>query len=337
MPGQPIPGPGNISPKRDLTSSSIRTLPSVPLDRGSVETDGEGVLSQSYDYFQQRGSLAAREGTPIPGIIDLIRQAYRDSRSTLGIRSRPGGDIDAVLQATEITMQGYFEELESPDLLEMRVRDHALDLLEEERRRLARELHDETGQILTATLFKIDVCLMDLPPNVPEVETQLKDIRQTLLLTAQDLHRLVYSLRPPMLGELGLIPTLRWHIRQFETQYPISARFQSTELDAISKDAETVIFRVTQEALTNVARHSQARSVLVSLRTVHDQVTLTVEDNGKGFDPREALRADSPSFGLLGMRERARQLGGRIIITSSPGKGTRVDLTLPLAGRPGRH
>ena len=134
-----------------------------------------------------------------------------------------------------------------------------------------------------------------------------------------------------MLNELGLIPTLRWLLRQFESQYQITARLEAPDACSLSGTAETNIFRVTQEALTNVAKHSRARSVHVMLATSPDGVTLTIRDDGVGFDPEKRFRADAPTLGLIGMRERARQLHGRMVVTSIPGHGTTVELTVPLA------
>lgn len=294
--------------------------------------DSPSILGRLRRLFRQQGQAAVQEGTPVQRVFAMVRQTLQTAVGEGMSDPAVSAAFEVVLQATEAAIVGYLQELTRRDDLDDRVRDDALKLLEEERSRLARELHDETGQILTATLFKIDTCISDLPGDRAAIAAQLKDIRQTLLSATRDLHRLVYSLRPPMLSELGLIPTLHWLARQFETQYRIPTHLLAPEVCRVPETIEMAIFRIVQEALTNVARHARARSVQIELTIEPRRVTCTVKDDGRGFDPDRVIEAESSRLGLLGMRERARQLGGTLVITSAVNCGATVRATFPYAG-----
>lgn len=208
----------------------------------------------------------------------------------------------------------------------------SLRIVEEERQRLARELHDETGQILTAVLFKVDSCLAELPPGTAQLETGLRDVRQMLIATTRDLHRMIYSLRPPMLSELGLIPTLEWSLNQFESQYNVRAVLDAPCSTVLPESVELALFRITQEALTNVARHAGASTVYVRLDVGDFSLDISITDDGKGFIPTRSTPGKRSRLGLRGMRERAELLGGCLKIESAPSKGTVVRATIPHSG-----
>lgn len=315
-----------------VTNTPVRVLQHAYGALLQKANDAPAVLARLRRHFREQGQSAASDGTPIQRIFALVRQTLQTANGENATDPVVAASCEVVLQAVEAAVQGYLQEQARQDGLDERVRDDALHLLEEERHRLARELHDETGQILTATLFKIDTCIKDLPNDRAAIVSQLKDIRQTLLTATRDLHRLVYSLRPPMLSELGLVPTLHWLVRQFETQYQVPARLAAPEACRLPDAVEMAIFRIVQEALTNVARHAKARSVHVELVIEPRRVIVTVLDDGKGFVPEKAMGADAPRLGLLGMRERARQLGGSLVINSAPGSGTSVRATIPYGG-----
>jgi signal transduction histidine kinase len=315
-----------------VTNTPVRVLQHAYVAVLEKATDAPSVLARLRRHFRQQGQAAAQDDTPIQRIFALVRQAFQTANGEDEAGPEAVATCEIVLQAVEAAVQGYLQEQTRHDSLDDRVRDDALKLLEEERSRLARELHDETGQILTATLFKIDTCITGLPGDRAAIVSQLKDIRQTLLSATRDLHRLVYSLRPPMLSELGLVPTLHWLSRQFETQYQIPTKLQAPDVCRLPEAVEMAIFRIVQEALTNVARHARARSVHVELKVEPRRVICTVQDDGRGFDPDRAINAEAPRLGLLGMRERARQLGGSLVITSAPDRGATVRATFPYAG-----
>jgi signal transduction histidine kinase len=201
-------------------------------------------------------------------------------------------------------------------------------LVDEERHRLARELHDESGQIFSSTLLKLDVYLAGLSPNSALAAKALHDVREALVVAIRDLHSLVYRLYPPMLAEWGLPATLQWLVQQFAAQQGIAAVFDGPTECRLSPALEIAVFRIVQEALTNVAKHSRARNVSVQLTVDAEQAIASIVDDGQGFDQDRIRARSTPSFGLVGIRERASGFDGDVVITSEPGQGTTVRATL---------
>lgn len=204
-----------------------------------------------------------------------------------------------------------------------------LDAQEAERRRLARDLHDELGQALTA--IKINLQARDRLKGQSPAELDAENI-ELIESAIQQVRQLALALRPSMLDDLGLLPALRWIADQaaerggFSVQ--LGADFPDTRLAAV---IETVCFRIVQETLTNIARHAQAKRVAIELRHDGDTLLMTVQDDGRGFDVAAAhARATAgDSFGMLGMQERAELVGGKLEIESAPGQGTVVRARFP--------
>lgn len=209
-----------------------------------------------------------------------------------------------------------------------------LDIQENERRAVARELHDEIGQALTG--LKLSLEMADRLPQEPARES----VRGAVSL-ANDLisrvRKLSLDLRPAALDDLGLLPALLWHFGRYEKQTGVQVDFRHQGLEGhrFERDLETVACRVIQEALTNVARH--AHTQLVEVRVWVDDVSLNlrVEDHGVGFDTQAVMGASSS--GLVGMEERASILGGSLVIDTQPGRGTHLVAELPLLGAHNRH
>jgi PAS domain S-box-containing protein len=203
---------------------------------------------------------------------------------------------------------------------------------ESERRTIARELHDEIGQALTA----VSVNLQTLH-TMPDSPDRLDILDESVTITQQTLRQvrdLSLDLRPSLLDDLGLGPALRWYLERQAQRVGCAVTLEDELGDTrYPAPIETTCFRVAQEALTNVVRHSNARAVRVSVRRDGDEIRLTIEDDGTGFDVDAARERASKghSLGLLGMEERALLAGGRIEITSRPGSGTRVVARLPVA------
>jgi signal transduction histidine kinase len=204
--------------------------------------------------------------------------------------------------------------------------------IEDERRRMAREIHDELGQQLTA--LKLDqswVLRRFETRDRTGVGELLADMDHLLDTTVETVRRIATNLRPDILDELGLLAALEWQARDVETRSGI--RFDVTlpdeEIDAPDEQA-TAVFRMFQEILTNVVRHARAQNVSVRLELSAGSIVLEVRDDGCGIAPTEA--ASGTSLGLLGMRERAALLGGRVEISAAPGRGTTVQVHVPVHG-----
>ena len=197
-----------------------------------------------------------------------------------------------------------------------------VEVQETEHREIARELHDEVGQLLTGLLFMIE----GHGPGDGDRNEEMKRTVNDLIDRVRDLSM---NLRPPMLDDLGLLSALTWQIERFETQTGISVRFHHADLDRrFGPQVEITAFRIVQEALTNVARHSGVRQASVDVWANATSLGVRIEDEGRGFDVAAALAARSS--GLEGMRERSRLVGGHLAIESEPGRGTRVSAELPL-------
>jgi PAS domain S-box-containing protein len=203
-----------------------------------------------------------------------------------------------------------------------------LEVQEQERRHLARELHDEVGQLLTGLKLNLEVCgrvpAAALPGRLEAARSLVRD------LSAQ-VRDLSLRLRPTMLDDLGLVPALAWQLERYTAQTGVRVAFEHHGVGGrFPAEVETAAYRIVQEGLTNVARHADIGEAVVRLWADGSVLGVQVEDQGAGFDPDAAL-ADGTSGGLSGMLERATLLGGHFEVTSRPGAGTRLAVELPLA------
>jgi signal transduction histidine kinase len=203
-----------------------------------------------------------------------------------------------------------------------------LSAQEDERRRIARELHDETTQQLTALALQIDMAQRG------GARASLVPARALVNTMIDGLHRVIYDLRPSVLDDLGLLPAIRSYGRTHLEANGIAVHYEGPDelQEPLEPEATTAIYRIVQEALANVLRHAQAEAVQIACAVDKGVLTIEIEDDGAGFDPRTVSRprASGQGLGLLGMRERLSLLGGRLAIDAAPGAGTRVTITLPL-------
>jgi signal transduction histidine kinase len=194
---------------------------------------------------------------------------------------------------------------------------------EEERRALSRELHDEVAQAFSAVLMEAEN-LLDLA-SAPEARAHLDSIRQVAGKGMNEIRNMALLLRPSMLDDFGLLPALEWQAREIGKRTGLRIQVASEMPGELPEEHKTCVYRVVQEALNNCAQHAQASAVQVSVRHHSGQISLTVQDDGSGFDPQRVR-----GLGLLGMEERVRHLGGTFHIDSRPGRGTLLRATLPL-------
>lgn len=238
------------------------------------------------------------------------------------LRSTPGGPIDRVIGASQDVTERHMAKERLREL------SHRLfDVQEQERRRLARELHDEVAQSLTALMFYLEAAAS---PILAEARRGIDQSRQLVKELAGQVRNMSLQLRPTMLDDLGLVPALLWLFNRFGTRPGLRIDFEHHGLTRrLGPTLETAAYRIVQEALTNVARHAKVANATVRAWIVADRLHLTIEDAGVGFDVASAM-AGSTSAGLSGMRERAALLGGELVIESIPAKGTQVAAVLPI-------
>ncbi len=200
------------------------------------------------------------------------------------------------------------------------------EIKENERKAISREIHDELGQLLTA--LKIDIgWINDNIENNTEVKKRLKGMNDIVNDTITTVQRISSDLRPGLLDDLGLTPTLEWYCQNFEERTGIKCLFKSDDVSLTNEYKNITLYRVLQEALTNVIRHAKAKSVNVNLHQVEDSIVLEVIDDGTGMDQE---KIDSyNSLGLIGMTERIKKYNGNLNITSSRNKGTKLSIIIP--------
>ncbi len=203
-----------------------------------------------------------------------------------------------------------------------------MTLLEEERQRIARELHDEAGQALIGIKLGLQLLAHKVPPEIPGLLEEVDRLRRQVNQSTAQLKGIAHALRPPILDELGLEVALNQCIADFQERMAIAIHFESIDqLTRLPQEIETACYRIVQEALTNVARHAQANQVWIALISDASHVHLSIRDDGQGFDVRQSQRH---GLGLLGMQERAKMLGGQIAVKSALNVGTAVTVEIPL-------
>jgi len=201
---------------------------------------------------------------------------------------------------------------------------------EDERSRLAKELHDGVIQALVSALYRLQFAMAGARDLPEEVRASLEEARETLDASIDEMRRLIEGLRPPLLDDLGLARAVeRYAVSMGETA-GLRLELRLQEVDGLLPEAEMSIYRTAQESINNVFKHSRCRSCEVVMGTSEDALELTITDDGVGFDLDETASRTEGSFGLASMRERAESLGGRLEVDTAPGRGTRVTLTVPL-------
>ena len=206
---------------------------------------------------------------------------------------------------------------------------HLLKGEEEERRRISRELHDETGQALMVLRFQLEM----LGSNVrnQEQKAMVQESLDVLDRTIEGLRRIIARLSPRVLEEFGLLAAIRRHAQLLASQSRMKARVElPAEIAPMDHDIEVALYRSAQEALQNIAKHSRARNFIVKLNTTASEIQLVIEDDGTGL---ETKTPDDGGFGLTGMRERAVALGGSMTVESRRGRGTQLRIVLPFCAK----
>jgi two-component system, NarL family, sensor histidine kinase UhpB len=207
---------------------------------------------------------------------------------------------------------------------------HLQHVREEERKEIARDIHDELGQQLTG--IKMDVYYLDkqIKSDDPGIRRRFSDVLRLIEATVNSVRKIATHLRPGILDDLGLVAALQWQSQELQTRFGITINFIS-DLDEIHAPAGVItgLFRIHQEALTNAARHSDAHLIQSSLRMVNDRIILQINDDGKGFDLN--VMGKDKSFGLLGIKERVFVMEGQYEFTSEPGQGTSLSVSVPVA------
>ncbi len=231
-----------------------------------------------------------------------------------------GGNLEWINNELEIANQ---KRLLAPRIIQAQ---------EEERRRVAREIHDGPAQSMANVVMRSEVCERLLETDQPAARRELQELREIVKLSLQDVRRIIFDLRPMALDDLGLVPALSRYLEKLKERYdvPVEVKCKGAQC-RLNPLIEVAVFRVVQEAVQNAVKHANAKKIGVKLELEPQHIIAVVEDNGIGFDCEEYLRQPREnSYGLVGMKERLEILGGQLSIKSNPGNGTEVLAILPL-------
>jgi signal transduction histidine kinase len=208
-----------------------------------------------------------------------------------------------------------------------------LTIQEEERKRIARELHDETSQSLVGLVMRVDAIKDVSDGDAGKLQNTLLDIKGLAVKTIDNVHKIIFDLRPSILDDLGLLSAIRWYAGNRLEPLGIQTRVEVTgEETKLSPQVEIALFRVVQEAINNIVKHAEAHSVMLGIEFGTSSIVIEVEDDGLGFDidAVNLIPDKAQGVGRLGMRERVALLDGRISIESQLGKGTHIVIEIPL-------
>jgi two-component system sensor histidine kinase UhpB len=229
------------------------------------------------------------------------------------------------------TLNTMLDVLQEHRGLLQKMSEQVLAAQEGERKRIARELHDETAQSLTTLLIRLKI--LEKARSSAEIRGQIQELRELTVQTLEAVRKLAVELRPATLDDLGLVAALEAYTEGYAARIPLELDFSAEGFEPqavrLAPQVELVLYRVVQEALTNAAKHAGASSVRVALHRSAHEVVASVSDNGCGFDVENVMRSRERGLGLFGMQERLALVQGQLVIDSTPHKGTRIQARVP--------
>ncbi|MDW7673920.1 MAG: sensor histidine kinase [Bacillota bacterium] len=239
--------------------------------------------------------------------------------------------VGLVLKLLGNNLQGISDKIEGVQQLQQ-MGFKIIQAQEEERKRVAREIHDGPAQAMANIVMRAEVCERMLAVKPEKVAEELQELKRLIRESLQDLRKVIFDLRPMALDDLGVVPTLKRYLSDFQEKYRIYTEFHFRgQEQRFSSSIEVAIFRTVQEALTNIKKHAEASQVHVNLEFTKTKVNLIIKDDGKGFDLDQTLRdVDRENYGLVSMRERIELLEGEIKMSSKIKKGTEIKVVIPI-------
>ncbi len=312
----------------------LPAVAAVSGDRALLEGWGPAVIADATEArtLTQPGAAAALvvplrlKDRLLGGVVAARVHATPFEPADVTILSTVTGHLAAVLENRRL-----FREVRDKERLRGELLSKLITAHEDERTRIARELHDEVSQSLTGLMMGLSAVEETVPAGLASVRSSLAAAHEVASQTLEEVRRIVTDLRPTLLDDLGLIPAVRYYARTLLSERGIQVRVQVSGFGGqrLPAAVETTVFRVAQEAMTNVARHAHAAVVTVTLELSAGTVKLVVADDGEGFDAAVLAAPDRRRLGIAGMAERVALLGGTLQITSAPGGGTTVTMAVP--------
>jgi signal transduction histidine kinase len=319
-------------------------------EKGEGDVDLEHrVLSSGEAFFAEGEALAsvpARLAPPQTGAYACLPMRSKDvvvgvlslaSSRPLPLRPSDRQLLFSIANQMSMAIENarLYEDLRDKEQILDELLESSISAQEEERKRIARELHDETSQALTTLAIGLETISKSPPADVHQLKNALKKNQALIGRILEDVHRLILDLRPSVLDDLGLIPALEWYAENRLQPGGVGVHIETSgDERRLPSHIEVTLFRIAQEAISNIAQHAQAEFVNISLDFEPQAIQLSVDDDGVGFDSQAMLNhryGDKRGLGLLGMIERAEALGGKLTIRSQPGAGTRINIVIPLS------
>ena len=264
----------------------------------------------------------------------LERTVDRVAAGDLSARAQRVLFRDPDIERLGDTLNTMLDVLQEHRGLLKKMSEQVLAAQEDERKRISRELHDETAQALTTLLIRLKI--LERSRTASEMRGQINELRELTAQTLEAVRKLAIELRPATLDDLGLIAALEAYTDSYSSRNSVHVAFHAEGFDdrdgRLPSQIELVLYRVVQEALTNAAKHATPQEVRVDLARAQDEVVAAIEDDGTGFDVEEMMRSRERGLGLFGMQERLALVGGQLVIDSAPGRGTRINARVPVAG-----
>jgi signal transduction histidine kinase len=289
-----------------------------------LEGGADGYLAEPIDKLELLATVKA---------LLRMRQAQREAHNQAAEAELARRQMKQMNETLELRVRQRTADLERERLDVQNLSSQLLLAQDEERRRISRELHDSTGQLLVALTMNLDRLKCDLIKPIPEAEAVIDDTASLVDEMSRQLRTMSYLLHPPLLEEAGLSSAVKWYVEGFTARSTVQVNLElPSQLGRLPQQMEITIFRLIQESLTNIHRHSGSKTALIRLTRDDGHVCLEIADQGKGFSPYGLANKESsrPGVGILGMKERVRRFGGTLEFLSS-GDGTTVQARLPIS------
>jgi PAS domain S-box-containing protein len=318
---------------RGLSEQSAQWITSLELARKATVRGetlvADGTATQSPDSLKALISVPLKSKERVVGVLNIASHTPRAfSQQEVQLLTSLGHQLGIAVDNAQL-----YQELQSKEQMREHLLRRIISAQEDERQRVARELHDVTSQALATLGVGLEVITAAPQSDVKERETQMDGIKSLLAATSKDVHRLIYDLRPSLLDDLGLSAALRSCAHNSLDAAGVEVYVEAAGQEKRSPpEVEIALFRIVQEAIANIARHAHAESVYISLEFKEKSISVQIEDDGIGFDYSHGFTAGAggKGVGLLGMKERAELLGGTLIIDTRPGGGTRISVEVPV-------
>ncbi len=289
-------------------------------DRVAVETSLNEALAQGVDQWASEYRFKKYDGT----YVSFYDRGYvvKDEEG------RPQRMIGSMMDITRLKIVEEELALSYKEIRELS--EHVIYVREENKKKIAREMHDELGQQITVMKIQVAWLSSKLQTVDDDIRQRLQNLDEILNDSLKSIRRISAELRPSLLDDLGLIAALEWHLKEVGLKLGVQVKFGAKLKEPdLPENAKTALFRIVQESLTNIARHAKATNVSVKLKDKENTLILTIEDDGIGINLQELKH--TKTMGIVGMRERAMMIGGSFSVESTLGKGTVITVTLPLS------